>query len=74
VSVLPRLTPATDLGAVGVASYAKREATDVATFLDRFGATLTADQVGQAVVDLTTNPSYEQNAYLVTAAGISPAP
>jgi NADP-dependent 3-hydroxy acid dehydrogenase YdfG len=74
VSVLPRLTPATDLGAVGVAGYAKREGVDVATFLDRFGATLTTDQVGQAVIDLTTNSTYDHDAYVVTAPGIAPAP
>jgi len=74
VSVLPQLTPATDLGAVGVAAYAKREGLDVATFLDRFGATLTAEQVGAIIVDLTANATFDQNAYLVTAAGMSPAP
>jgi NAD(P)-dependent dehydrogenase (short-subunit alcohol dehydrogenase family) len=74
VSVLPRLTPATDLGAAAVAGYAQREALDVATFLDRFGPTLTPDQVGKIIVDLAADASYVQKAYLVTAAGIAPAP
>ena len=39
-SVLPQLTPATDLGAAAVAGYAGRQGVDVATFLDGFGPVL----------------------------------
>jgi NAD(P)-dependent dehydrogenase (short-subunit alcohol dehydrogenase family) len=74
VSVLPQLTPATDLGAASVAGYAKRDGLDLAAFLDRFGPTLTAEQVGEIIVDLAADASYVQRAYLVTAAGIAPAP
>ena len=35
VSVLPRLTPATDLGAAAVAAYAERQGVDVGTFMPR---------------------------------------
>jgi hypothetical protein len=48
VSVLPQLTPATDLGAASVAGYAKRDGLDLAAFLDRFGPTLTAEHVTAA--------------------------
>ncbi|TMD98741.1 MAG: SDR family oxidoreductase [Chloroflexi bacterium] len=74
VSVLPQLTPATQLGAVHVAGYAQREGLDVAAFLDRFGPTLTAEQVGRTIVDLASDAGHVQRAYLVTAGGIAPAP
>src|ERR1039458_4001629 len=51
-SVLPQLTPATDLGAAAVAGYAARQGVDVATFLDGFGPVLTPEQVGTAIADL----------------------
>jgi NAD(P)-dependent dehydrogenase (short-subunit alcohol dehydrogenase family) len=72
VSLLPKLTPATVQGAAGVAAYAQRQSTDVATFLAGFGPTLTTDQVGQATIDLATNPALDQTAYLLTPAGLSP--
>jgi NAD(P)-dependent dehydrogenase (short-subunit alcohol dehydrogenase family) len=74
VSVLPQLTPATDLGAVAVAGYARREGLDAALFVERLGATLTPEQVGRLTVDLAVDAAYGQKAYLVTAGGITPAP
>jgi NADP-dependent 3-hydroxy acid dehydrogenase YdfG len=72
-ALLPQLTPATDLGAVAVAAYAKRQGIDTATALERFGPALTPDQVGKAVVDLVTDPSHTDTAYLLTTAGLIPA-
>ncbi len=72
VSVLPQLTPATELGAAAVAAYAAREGLDVATYLDRSGPVLTAPQVGDAVAQLLSEPGYDQDAYLLTAAGLRP--
>jgi hypothetical protein len=44
VPVLPQLTPATDLGAVGVAvGHATREELDGATFVDGFSLAVGAD-------------------------------
>jgi hypothetical protein len=40
-SVLPQLTPETDLGAVGVAACAARQGVDIPAFLDRLGPALT---------------------------------
>jgi NAD(P)-dependent dehydrogenase (short-subunit alcohol dehydrogenase family) len=71
-SVLPGLTPATDLGAAAVAAYAKRQGTDVATFLQGRGPTLTPEQVGKTIVDLAIDPSHDQDAYLLTPTGLSP--
>jgi NAD(P)-dependent dehydrogenase (short-subunit alcohol dehydrogenase family) len=74
VSVLPGLTPATELGAAAVAAYAGRQGVDVGTFLERRGATLTAEQVGAAMLDIATDAGLDRDAYLVTPDGLAPAP
>src|SRR5262250_2462125 len=71
VSVLPQLTPATALGAVFAAAYAARQGAGAAPGTG--GPALTPEQVGQAIVDLT-GPGYDQDAYLITAAGLRPLP
>ena len=71
VSVLPQLTPATALGAVFAAAYAAREGAAAAARSGP-GPALTPEQVGQAVFDLVTGPGHDQDAYLLTAAGLSP--
>lgn len=73
VAVLPQLTPATDLGAAAVAAYAARQGLDLATALERFGPVLTAEQVGDAIVELATDPSRADTAYLLTTAGLATA-
>jgi NAD(P)-dependent dehydrogenase (short-subunit alcohol dehydrogenase family) len=73
ISVLPGLTPATRLGQGGVAGYAARAGVDVATFLENRGPALTPDQVGDEIVRLVTGPGYDEDAYLLSAAGLSPA-
>lgn len=72
VSVLPQLTSATELGAAAVASYAAREGLPVEEFIAARGPALSVDQVGQAVVDLITDPGLDQASYLLTAAGLKP--
>src|SRR5215472_16646615 len=52
VSVLPDLTPVTDLGAAAAASYAARQGVDLATFVEGRGATLSLEQVGRSIVEL----------------------
>jgi NAD(P)-dependent dehydrogenase (short-subunit alcohol dehydrogenase family) len=74
VSLLPQLTPATGLGAAAVAGYAARDGIEVAAYLDRAGPALTTEQAGQAVADLATGRVTGEDAYLLTAAGLSPAP
>jgi NAD(P)-dependent dehydrogenase (short-subunit alcohol dehydrogenase family) len=74
ISVLPDLTPATRLGQGGVAAYAAREGVDVATFLGNRGPALTPDQAGADIASLITGPGYDGAAYLLGAAGLSPAP
>ena len=71
-SVLPQLTPETELGAAGVAAYAARQGVDIPTFLDRLSPALTPEQVGTAIVDLVAGPGEDQDSYMLTAAGLSP--
>ncbi|OBH11284.1 SDR family oxidoreductase [Mycobacterium sp. E1747] len=71
VSVLPRLTPATDLGAKAVAAYAERQGVDVESFIRAAGAALTAEQVGRSVLAIATEDSATPDAYLLTSAGLS---
>lgn len=71
-SVLPKLTPATELGASGVAAYAERQGVDLGSFLDVLGPTLTREQVGTSVVDLAAGHHLDQDAYLLTPTGLAP--
>ena len=74
ISVLPQLTPATGLGAAAVAAYAAREGMDVGAFLERSGPALTPEQAGEAFLGLASDPGHAPGPYLLTAAGLSPAP
>ncbi len=70
-SVLPQLTPETDLGAAGVAAYAARQGVGIPAFLDRLGPALTPEQVGTAIADIVTGSADDRDAYLLTATGLS---
>ena len=72
VSVLPRLTPATDLGAAAVAAYAERQGVDVGTFVQAGGPALSAEQAGRSVLEIADGNAGEHGAYLLTSAGLSP--
>jgi NAD(P)-dependent dehydrogenase (short-subunit alcohol dehydrogenase family) len=71
VSVLPKLTAATELGAAAVTAYAERQGVDVATFIRAGGPALTAEQVGRSVWELATGRHPDHSSYLLTAAGLS---
>jgi NAD(P)-dependent dehydrogenase (short-subunit alcohol dehydrogenase family) len=73
ISLLPRLTSATELGATAVAAYARREGLDVQEYLTRSGPGLTPEDVGKATVDLVASAEYAPGAYLLTPAGLTPA-
>jgi NAD(P)-dependent dehydrogenase (short-subunit alcohol dehydrogenase family) len=73
VSVLPQLTPATELGAVFAAAYAAR-AGEGAAAPGGPGGVLTPEQVGESVTSLVSGPVPDHGAYLVTAAGLRPLP
>jgi NAD(P)-dependent dehydrogenase (short-subunit alcohol dehydrogenase family) len=72
VSVLPRLTALTDLGAKAVAAYAKRQGVDVDTFVQSSGPALTAEQVGKSVLEIASGEWRDHGAFVLTSAGLSP--
>jgi NAD(P)-dependent dehydrogenase (short-subunit alcohol dehydrogenase family) len=71
-SVLPKLTPATQLGASGVAAYAEHQGVDLDSFLEAFGPALTREQVGTAIVDLAAGRHLHQDSYLLSPTGLAP--
>jgi NAD(P)-dependent dehydrogenase (short-subunit alcohol dehydrogenase family) len=71
-ALLPRLTPATDLGALAVAAYAERQGVDVDSFLRAAGPALTAEQVGKSVLEIATGDAAEGDAYLLSSTGLAP--
>jgi len=73
-AVLPRLTPATELGERAVAAYAARAGLDVETFVKEHSPVLTAERVGEAILELATDPAPPRAASMLTAAGLTPAP
>jgi NAD(P)-dependent dehydrogenase (short-subunit alcohol dehydrogenase family) len=77
VALLPMLTPATDLGAAGVAAYAAYEGVDQDTFIKRSEPILTLEQVGRAVVDLYwrgEGDDGQRREHLLTGAGLQEIP
>ncbi|MEU4287624.1 SDR family oxidoreductase [Kribbella sp. NPDC026596] len=74
VAVLPQLTPETMLGQVGVQAYAKQQGVAVADFVDALQPILTPEQVGNAVVRLSTSTADSEPAYLLTGKGLQSVP
>jgi NAD(P)-dependent dehydrogenase (short-subunit alcohol dehydrogenase family) len=72
VSVLPALTPTTELGAKAVAAYAERQGVDIDTFVQSLQPALTAEQVGKSVLEIATGERRDHRAYTLSAAGLSP--
>jgi NAD(P)-dependent dehydrogenase (short-subunit alcohol dehydrogenase family) len=70
LSVLPQLTPETELGAMAVAGYAARAGQDVAAFVAGRGPALTPAQAGQAILDLVSDDGPAGGSYLLSAAGL----
>lgn len=65
VSVLPQLTPATDLGRIYTEAYSGSNATPT-------GPSLSVDQAGTSIADLAADEGYLAPAYLLTVAGLQP--
>jgi NAD(P)-dependent dehydrogenase (short-subunit alcohol dehydrogenase family) len=74
VSVLPKLTPATDLGAVAVAAYAKLDGVDIDEFVRQQGPALEPEHVGRHIADLASSTDQAAGAYLLTPDGLSLIP
>jgi NAD(P)-dependent dehydrogenase (short-subunit alcohol dehydrogenase family) len=72
-TVLPKLSPATDLGRPAVEAYARRAGRTVDQFLAQMGPPLTAPLVGAAVVRLLTDRALDAHvAFSLDAAGLTP--
>jgi len=71
-AVLPRLTPATELGRPAVVAYAAREGMIEQEYLARIGKPVTPALAGEAFVHLATTADGEGGAYLLTGDGLSP--
>jgi NAD(P)-dependent dehydrogenase (short-subunit alcohol dehydrogenase family) len=71
VSVLPQLTPDTDLGLAAVQAYAGRQGLDVDAFVQSMAPVLTSDQVGKTVLEIATGRLRGRHAYALASAGAS---
>jgi NAD(P)-dependent dehydrogenase (short-subunit alcohol dehydrogenase family) len=69
VSLLPQLTPATDLGAEAVAAYAAAQGSGGEAFVTGMGAVVTPELVGHCVIDVVRSPG-QQQAHVITADGL----
>lgn len=71
VSLLPKLTSATELGSTFVDAYADYDHVGRDTFREQLGSMLTAEQVADAVIHLAAHGSRSAPAYLLTADGLT---
>lgn len=74
VSVLPKLTPATGLGAAAVTAYARRAGIDVDEYAGQLPPAVEPEQVGKHVAGLASSTDHSPGAYLLTPDGLSPVP
>jgi len=72
VSLLPQLSPLTDIGASGAAAFAEREGLDLGEYLESRGPALTPAHVGKRVVELAADPELDQAAYILTTGVFKP--
>jgi NAD(P)-dependent dehydrogenase (short-subunit alcohol dehydrogenase family) len=70
-TLLPQLTPDTGLGLAAVQAYARRRGADPATAVEQMRPYLTASQVADAVVALSTAGDTDTVSYTIDAAGFS---
>jgi NAD(P)-dependent dehydrogenase (short-subunit alcohol dehydrogenase family) len=71
--LLPTLNPNTDLGRAGVAAYAERAGISFEEFAKRLMPHLTPSVMGDAVVELHSNPErWDMVAYQIGGAGLKP--
>jgi NAD(P)-dependent dehydrogenase (short-subunit alcohol dehydrogenase family) len=72
VSLLPKLTSATELGATAVEAYARRNDMTVEQYLDEVGPGITPEDVGKATIELVATTETASGAFLLTPAGLAP--
>jgi NAD(P)-dependent dehydrogenase (short-subunit alcohol dehydrogenase family) len=74
-AVLPRMTPAGEVGRSGIRAYAARDGLTEPEYLAKLGDPLTAETAGSAVADLVrADPATVAPGYLLTAAGLQKLP
>jgi NAD(P)-dependent dehydrogenase (short-subunit alcohol dehydrogenase family) len=74
VSVLPKLTPATDLGAVAAAAYARRYGIDIDEYVRQQDPPSNPSRLPRHVADLASSTDPAPGAYLLTPDGLSLLP
>jgi NAD(P)-dependent dehydrogenase (short-subunit alcohol dehydrogenase family) len=74
-AVLPRMTPAGEVGRSGIRAYAARDGLTEQEYLAKLGDPLTAETAGSAVADLVrADPATVAPGYLLTVAGLQKLP
>jgi NADP-dependent 3-hydroxy acid dehydrogenase YdfG len=74
-AVLPRMTPAGEVGRSGIRAYASRDGLTEQDYLAKLGDPLTAEVAGTAVADLVRlDPDAVAPGYLLTATGLKKLP
>ena len=72
-ALLPQLSPATDLGRLAVAAYARRAGVTEEEYRAQLGAPLTPQLAGAGVVQVLTDPMLAAHgAFMLTNAGLKP--
>ena len=71
VSVLPQLTPETDLGLAAVQAYAGRQGVDVDSFVHSMAPVLASEHVGKTVLEIASGRLRGHHAYALASAGAS---
>jgi NAD(P)-dependent dehydrogenase (short-subunit alcohol dehydrogenase family) len=75
ITVLPRITPLTDLGRPAVRAYAAREGLTEEQYLMPFGPPLTPEMAGAGLLELVRSDHNDlAPEYLLSAAGLKPLP
>ena len=74
-AVLPRMTPAGEVGRSGIRAYAARDGLTEQEYLAKLGEPLTDEGAGSAVAELIgMDPAAVAPGYLLTAGGLKPLP
>lgn len=74
-SILPRITPLTELGRPAVEAYAARAGVTQEEYMQRMGSPVTPEVAGNAVLELLqTDPGAVAAAYLLTGEGLKEVP
>ncbi|WP_431232536.1 SDR family NAD(P)-dependent oxidoreductase [Mycolicibacterium psychrotolerans] len=72
-TVMPRMTPAGDVGRAGIRAYARQAGLTEGAFIEQLGPVITPELAGRAMIDLlAVDPADSAAAYVLTGAGLAP--